>query len=1229
MTSMLTTAFTQVSTYQKQRGHLTFGLNVGLAYQQSDVPSILEGYGFGLTLAKNLYYKPGAGLSVDVRGRGLYTKTYGLDYFQSSAILNNPVLNGTKELDYTKMGGGPGFVYQNNKTDHLGLSLELVMGFNKLREKTNIIFSIFGGLGLNWYNTKIDQADANGIYSPQYESLDPTASVSYKKSQLRNTILDGVYETYAEGYENGAGKLSIMPSIGVELGYQFTPKFSMGLSHLLTNTKTDLFDGQQWSNENTFTGDDDFLHYTNLYMRWLLVQKEEELKPPVIEIIKPEIDPSTTNNPNGFIKASIKHVKSIMDVKFTVNGYAEPFNFRKENFSSTFILQPGRNDIIISASNLAGVDQETVVILYEEPIIEPQPEILRPSVNIKNPPYDNFKTDNKRFVVKATIYNVYNKRDIFFTIDGREYRNFKFDSRSSTFSATINLDEGQNDIRIEARNDVGNGIDEATIILERVFQQLPSVDIYKPFEHPHYTSKRRVVLEAKVYNVASKNDIQLTINGKRSSDFTFVNEVLCANINLYGYKTIVVVKGNNRAGTASDDIVIYLDEQPEEPEIEAPVVTITSMSQPTTDPFDPDNCKSTVIAIILNVENPHDISFVLNGKKYYDFSFNPNTGVLKKTIKMEKGINEVIVKAQNEAGNAQDRSTKEGCKVIKNPPVVTITKPGKVSTTVDKPKTKINATILNIGSKRDIEFLINGKRTSYFSFNGNTKVFSATITLLEGNNTVVIKANNRDGNAEDGANIVYKKPVIEFVLPPKVVIQSPVNNSKTKSEVTRLDAEVFNITEKEDIEVFLNGRQTSDFGFNKKSHKVTAQFNLKKGKNTIRVKVKNKDGIDEKSIVVIFTPRTPKLPEVKFTEPVRLESKTKTKIAGISASVKNVTDKNSITLTINGRKNLRFSFTNNIVKANLKLDEGQNLIVISAKNADGADEDQRIIIYQVPKTPPEVKIITPKTNTRTDLVNSKVKATVNYVNLKKDVKVLVNGQIASFIFSRGLVSADVVLKKGENTITVKASNNDGSDDATIVITFVPPLPKPTVKFSNPRRSGTVVEQNKKTIEAIVKNVKTSRDITVKVNGKLLRVFNFNPKTNKLSAIVTLVKGTNNLTIGARNASGTASANTTVVYKKTVIQINPPKVNITSVSDPTIDPFNPDKAKSTIIAKMENITAKNQISFTVNGKSNNSFLFDTNTQMFHATINLTKGDTKIKINVENPDGAHEASRTITF
>jgi hypothetical protein len=63
--------------------------------------------------------------------------------------------------------------------------------------------------------------------------------------------------------------------------------------------------------------------------------------------------------------------------------------------------------------------------------------------------------------------------------------------------------------------------------------------------------------------------------------------------------------------------------------------------------------------------------------------------------------------------------------------------------------------------------------------------------------------------------------------------------------------------------------------------------------------------------------------------------------------------------------------------------------------------------------------------------------------------------------------------------------------------------------------------------------------------------------------------------------------------------------------------------------MENISAKKQISFTVNGKPNNNFSFNTKTQQFKVTVDLSRGKTEIKIKVENADGTHEARRTITF
>ena len=233
-------------------------------------------------------------------------------------------------------------------------------------------------------------------------------------------------------------------------------------------------------------------------------------------------------------------------------------------------------------------------------------------------------------------------------------------------------------------------------------------------------------------------------------------------------------------------------------------------------------------------------------------------------------------------------------------------------------------------------------------------------------------------------------------------------------------------------------------------------------------------------------------------------------------------------------------------------------------------------------------------------------------------------------FSRGVLSANLNLAKGKNIITVKANNEAGSDQSTLTVTYAPPLPKPTVTFTSPSRKGFTVKKDKTTIGAIVKNVSHKNDITIKVNGKPLRSFNFNPKTNKVSATINLKAGENKVTIEGRNKAGQANAVSSVRYERTLGQVsNPPRVNISSVSDPTTDPFNPHKAKSTIIAKMENVTAKEQITFMVNGKPSTSFNYNARTQTFQSTINVRKGKTKVNIKVNNGSGTKEASRTITF
>ena len=105
-------------------GYWTLGINAGKAYQSSDVRSQSNGYGFGFTLGKNVYYQPGAPLSFDIRGRLLYARSFGLDAVRSYNIDKNSALNGSEDLNYLNYpeatGVTKGFVFQNHRTGRIG-----------------------------------------------------------------------------------------------------------------------------------------------------------------------------------------------------------------------------------------------------------------------------------------------------------------------------------------------------------------------------------------------------------------------------------------------------------------------------------------------------------------------------------------------------------------------------------------------------------------------------------------------------------------------------------------------------------------------------------------------------------------------------------------------------------------------------------------------------------------------------------------------------------------------------------------------------------------------------------------------------------------------------------------------------------------------------------------------------------------------------------------------------
>lgn len=1197
----------------RQPGYWTLGINGGWAYQQSDVRSQFNGYGVGLTLAKNMAYRPGGHLSLDLRGRFLYANMYGLDGTRFEGIENNEALNGTRTLDYTE-GSGPGFVYSNYNTRLGELSAEAVIHLNRLRENTNWDVSVYGGIGLDIYNTQINQLNGSDTYTDLY--ID--APLTNARSELRN-FLDDTYETRADGF-NGALKAGIMPSLGVEAYYWLTPRFAAGFGHRATWSQTDILDGQRWTTANEATGDNDIYHYTSVGLKWI-INGRSRLGPPIIDVTEPITSPYNSPIPDGFLRANIKNVNSADQITLRVNGRSTQFNYYNGKLSASFPLRKGRNEAVIHAKNNAGSDRASVIYIYQEDTYETPPppsNVSRPSVRFTNPSQNSTNTSRPQYTVEASISGVRDKRDINFMVNGRT-TNFEYNGRRGLITSTINLNQGRNDIRISATNSGGSDNDEATIYYDRTVPQptvlKPTVRITNPTRDPYKTPDSVVDIEADIENVDRKEDIDFLVNGRRSSSFTF-NErtgILRAEVRLNNGENTVEVVGHNQDGKASDRARIISEQNttPPPPAGDRPEVNITSVSTPMAP-----NCETTIRATILNVDSQRDINFKINGHRVSDFTFSGNT--FRSTVVLYEERNTIFIEARNDIGTDSDSEVAICAPEEENNNVsVEITTPSKQSTTTNQSKATIKAKFENVNSKNEITMLVNGDIFTNFTFSKSSQLLNATITLRTGNNDVRIRAKNANGEDDDTAAIRYIKeignPAVE--KPPVVKITSPENHSETTKSTTVVKASITNVIKKSDITVLVNNKSITNFSYSNKI--VSATATLTEGANKIEVRAKNTDGADEDKITVYYEPPAAQV-SVDITSPSNGATLSVAK-ATFKASTKNINSKNEITMLVNGQlfSNFTFSKSTQKVTASIDLQTGSNDIGIRVKNAGGVDEDEVRVTYERPVPKVSVDITSPTNGSTVSVAKATFKANTKNVSSKNEVTMLVNGELFSnFTFSKSTqkVTASVTLQTGNNDIAIRVKNAGGSDDDQVRVKYTRQVTnlvsKPTVNITKPT-AGSTTKTSSATVEATVKNVKSKDDITFKLNGKLTD--NFTLLRGRITAKVNLIVGKNTINITVKNSSGTDSDATNITYQKDrPVLISGPKVEITSASEPTVSPFNPSVGKSTILATVKNISRKDQITFTVNGQKVTDFTWSGRSGAFKAIINLKEGDNKVVI-----------------
>ncbi len=160
---------------------------------------------------------------------------------------------------------------------------------------------------------------------------------------------------------------------------------------------------------------------------------------------------------------------------------------------------------------------------------------------------------------------MYKKTDVIFTVNGKEQRNFSFNVTSESFSANINLMEGANMVKITGKNTVGED-DASTVLIykaKKVVKNPPIVDITSPNISPATTFRFQKEIIATTENVASKSDIDFTVNGREVTDFKFdVNgQLIRANIDLMVGANSVLIKVKNKDGKDSDNTVVIRREK--------------------------------------------------------------------------------------------------------------------------------------------------------------------------------------------------------------------------------------------------------------------------------------------------------------------------------------------------------------------------------------------------------------------------------------------------------------------------------------------------------------------------------------------------------------------------------------------------------------------------------------------------------------------------------------------
>ncbi|MDZ7881139.1 MAG: Ig-like domain-containing protein [Saprospiraceae bacterium] len=520
-----------------------------------------------------------------------------------------------------------------------------------------------------------------------------------------------------------------------------------------------------------------------------------------------------------------------------------------------------------------------------------------------------------------------------------------------------------------------------------------------------------------------------------------------------------------------------------------------------------------------------------------------------------------------------------------------------------------------------------------------------------------------------------KLPVVRFI--------APNSNLETERERLPIVVKIDNVSDYPSVNLTINGRDNRDFAL--RNGELTSDVLLQEGKNTINVWARNAAGSSSDNVTITLRrlgttptiPTTPTTTTPTTTTPTRTTPAPTTTVrpsvqissignltndnfggckTNIEARVDNVSNRNDIRLTINGRAVSNFNFDNNtkILRGSLSLASGSNRIIITAKNDAGNSSDERTVscVQERPRVDaPTVRISSPANNARVSENTVSVEAKVSGVTNRNGVKVYINGaedRNFSFDVSNQTVRTTANVRTGQNTIVVRAQNETSNAESRVnvikraAIELPPPPPvktPPTVVITNPV-NGSLTMTPSVNLVANAENVVESR-VSVLLNGQAVP---FTLSGRQIRAALNLPKGESTVTVRATNNDGVAEKSIKITYEKKKqspdapatdnktstdvggdTELPTPTVANFNATQPVIDPFDPKPAVSVVTATIANVKNTGQIELYVNGAQQTNFTFDAATQQLRWSFQ-PKGGVSYTFNIVAKNSTGRTSKT---